>query len=260
MKKVILLLFILIQFLNASIFDFQTLDEAKNAYESGNYEKAAKLYAKIAKEGNDEAKFNAADALYKAGKFQEALTLFKSISSKNLQFEKLHNMGNCYANLKKFDDAINMYEAALKIREDKDTRFNLELLKKLKKQNQQNKKQSQNSKDKNSKQNSDQNKKGDQKNRSNKQNQNQKNNKKDQQKDKKEKSEQNKKEKQEKKKSDSKRDEKKEQNRRVIKKDEPISDMEVRKWNKVLNQRGIHTLMLPLQTENKGADNEKHPW
>ena len=253
MKKVILLLFILIQFLNASIFDFQTLDEAKKAYESGNYEKAAKLYTKIAEEGNDEAKFNAADALYKAGKFQEALILFKSISSKNLEFEKLHNMGNCYAKLEKFNDAINMYEAALKIREDKDTRFNLELLKKLKdkKQNQQNSKQKQNSKDKKSGQNSDQNKKDDQKNRSNKQNQKQKNNQKDQQNDKKEKSEQNKKEKQEKKKSDSK-------NGGVI--DEPISDMEVRKWNKVLNQRGIHTLMLPLQTENKGADNEKHPW
>lgn len=79
MKKIILLLFILIQFLNASIFDFQTLDEAKKAYESGNYEKAAKLYTKIAKEGNDEAKFNAADALYKAGKFQEALTDRKSV-------------------------------------------------------------------------------------------------------------------------------------------------------------------------------------
>ena len=262
MRKIFLLLFILTQFLNASIFDFQTLDEAKKAYESGNYEKSAELYKKIAKDGNDEAKFNAADALYKAGKYQEALTLFKSISSKNLQFEKLHNMGNCYAKLEKFDDAIKMYKKALKIKEDKDTRFNLELLKKLKdkKQNQQNKKQSQNSKDKNSKQNSDQNKKGDQKNRSNKQNQKQKNNQKDQQNDKKEKSEQNKNRKLEKKKSDSKREEKKGLDRKFEKKDEPISDMEVRKWNKVLNQRGIHTLMLPIQTETKGVEDEKHPW
>ena len=253
MRKNFLLLFILIQFLNASIFDFQTLNEAKKAYESGRFQKSAELYEKIAKEGKDEAKFNAADALYKAGKFKKALTLFKSISSKNLQFEKLHNMGNCYANLRKFDDAIKMYEKALKIKEDKDTRFNLELLKKLKdkKQNQQNKKQSQNSKDKNSKQNSDQNKKGDQKNRSNKQKQKQKNSQKDQQNYKKEKSEQNNKEKLEKKKFDSK-------NGGV--RNEPISDMEVRKWNKILNQRGIQTLMLPLQTENKGVDNEKHPW
>ena len=78
--------------------------------------------------------------------------------------------------------------------------------------------------------------------------------------DKKEKSEQNKNRKPEKKKSDSKRDEEQQLNRNIVKKDEPISDMEVRKWNKVLDQRGIHTLMLPLQTENKGADNEKHPW
>lgn len=253
MRKIFLLTFISTLVLNASILDFQTLDEAKKAYDSGDYEKSAELYKKIAKDNKDEAKFNAADALYKAGKFKKALTLFKSISSKDLQFKKFHNMGNCYAKLEKFDDAIKMYEKALKIKEDKDTRFNLELLKKLKnkKQNQQNKKQSQNSKDKNSKQNSDQNKKGDQKNR---------NNKKDQQNDKKDKSEQNKKEKQEKKKSNSKIEEKNKQNRRFVKKDEPISDMEVRKWNKVLNQRGIHTLMLPLQRETKGADNEKHPW
>jgi len=256
MKKVFFLLFVLTQFLNASIFEFQTLDEAKRAYKSGNYEKSAKLYLEVAKNGKDEVKFNAADALYKAGKYQEALTLFKSISSKDLQFKKLHNMGNCYAKLKKFDDAIKMYEEALKIREDKDTRFNLDLLKKLKKKK--NQKSKQNSKDKNSKQDSRQNQKDNQKDRNDKQNQN-KNQKKNQN-SKKKSLKQNSKKNEEKKKSKAKDDIKKEKNRKPIKKDEPISDMEVRKWNKVLNQRGIQTLMLPLQTENRGEDNEKHPW
>ena len=230
MREIFLLIFVFALVLDASILDFQTLDEAKKAYENGKYERSAKLYKKIDK---DEAKFNAADALYKAGKFQEALRLFKSIFLKNLEFKKLHNIGNCYAKLKKFDDAIKMYEKALEIKEDKDTRFNLELLKRLKekKQNQQNSKQNQNSKDEKSRQNSDkQNQKGQQKD-SNKQKQ-----------------------------SNQQKNQQNNKNHKAIKKDEPISDMEVRKWNKVLNQRGIHTLMLPLQTETKGAEDEKHPW
>jgi len=250
MREIFLLIFVFALVLDASILDFQTLDEAKKAYENGKYERSAKLYKKIDK---DEAKFNAADALYKAGKFQEALRLFKSIFLKNLEFKKLHNIGNCYAKLKKFDDAIKMYEKALEIKEDKDTRFNLELLKRLKekKQNQQNSKQNQNSKDEKSSQNSDKNKKNGQKDKEDSNKQKQSNQQKNQQNNKKDKSNQKSKDENEKKKSDPKKDEVK---------DEPISDMEIRKWNKVLNQRGIHTLMLPLQTETKGAEDEKHPW
>ena len=38
----------------------------------------------------------------------------------------------------------------------------------------------------------------------------------------------------------------------------PISNMEERKWQKMLNQRGVNTLMIPLQQgENK---NESNPW
>ena len=41
----------------------------------------------------------------------------------------------------------------------------------------------------------------------------------------------------------------------------PISDMELRKWNKELNRRKIQTLMLPLETKpNRGEENEETPW
>jgi len=55
------------------------------------------------------------------------------VCKKELEFEKYANMGNTLAHLKKIDEAIKAYEKALKIKEDKDVRFNLELLKKLKK-------------------------------------------------------------------------------------------------------------------------------
>ena len=42
-------------------------------------------------------------------------------------------------------------------------------------------------------------------------------------------------------------------------KKEPISDKELRKYQKMLDQRGINTLMVPLET--KGDDNhELKPW
>ena len=47
----------------------------------------------------------------------------------------------------------------------------------------------------------------------------------------------------------------------AMKKNEPISDMELRKWEKSLNRRGIHTLMLPLPThQSERNENEKNPW
>lgn len=248
MKKVILfLLFNLI--VNASILDFKTLKEAKEAYKAKDFLKAAKLYEKV---DSQKAKFDAADALYKAGKFKEALGLLKSIHSQDLRFKKLYNMGNCYAKLRDFDKAIKAYKDALKIKKDRDAEFNLKLVEKLKNQK----------KNKNSKQNN--------QNRQNKQKSQNKNNKKSKQK---QNENQNKKESKQKRDSQKKRSKKhsqqkenrktkamQKQNMKFKKKNEPISDMEVRKWNKLLNQRGVRTLLLPLPTKSTGEKNEKNPW
>ncbi len=268
MKK-LLLLFIIAITLNASI-----VDEAKRAYEKGDFNKAAKLYSKLAKD--EKAKFNLGDSLYKAKRYQEALNVFKSINSKELQFKKLYNMGNCYANLKRFDDAIKMYKEALKIKDDKDARFNLELIKKLKKKNQQknkkqNKKKNQSKQSKNNqKQNNKQTKNNNNQKNNQKQNQAKQNQNKKKQNNKQGKNKQNQKNNQEQNQIQNqqiKQNQKKDSNKTKLKehnidlkrsKNEPISDMEIRKWNKVLNQLNIHTLMLPIQT--KGKDSEKNPW
>jgi Ca-activated chloride channel family protein len=41
------------------------------------------------------------------------------------------------------------------------------------------------------------------------------------------------------------------------KKQPPISNMEERKWQKKLNQRGVNTLMLPIR---KGENKDEKPW
>ena len=227
-------------FVSASLLDFKYLEEAKEAYTDKNYTKAQENYAKV---NSDEARFNEADSLYRQKKYKEAIEVYKSIVDPKLEAKKLHNIGNAYAQMKKIDEAIKSYEDALKLKEDKDTRFNLELLKKKKEEQKkkQDKKNDKKDNEKNDKKNND-----DKKNKEDK-------SKKDS-KEKKE-AEKKKKEQEEKKKEEQKQQaQMNEQNKTQA----PISNMEERKWQNKLNQRGVNTLMIPL---NKGKkDNETNPW
>jgi hypothetical protein len=50
---------------HAALLDFMTLQEAKKAYDAGEYEKAQHLYDSVAKEaGHAEGYYNEANALY----------------------------------------------------------------------------------------------------------------------------------------------------------------------------------------------------
>lgn len=225
--RILLISTLLTLFADASLLDFSYLKSAKEAYKNEKYEEAEKLYQKV--EG-DEATFNQADSLYRQKKYQEALEKYQEITEEKLSFKKLHNIGNSYAQLKKVDEAIKSYEEALKIEDDEETKFNLELLKKKKEQEDKKKQE----KDKKDKQKED--KKSEEENKSKEEQKKQ--------------SEEKQKE-EEAKKEDAKMDE---QNQTQP----PISNMEERKWQKMLNQRGVNTLMIPL---NKGVkQNETNPW
>ncbi len=184
MKK-LLILFLFIGIANAGIFDVFKIKDAQEAYKKSDYNTTIQDYSKI-KNPSDEVRYNLGEAYYKDKKYKQALSEFKAIKSKKLEFKKLHNMGNTLAHLKKIDDAIKAYEQALKIKEDKDTRYNLELLKKMKKKQQQKKKQNKKNK-KNDKKKNQQNKNKQKKNggkgqdKKNKQNKNSKQNQKNQQ-------------------------------------------------------------------------------
>ena len=273
-----ILLALLISNSYAGLLDFDYLQKAKDAYNSGDFKTASQNYDRV---DNDNAKYNEANALYKQKKYQETLDLYSSITNKNLEFEKLYNMGNAQAKLGKTDFAIKSYEDALKIKDDSDAKFNLELLKKQQKQNKKdNKKQDKNKqndqdkkdqknqekKNKDQKQNSKQKDSKDQKDKkqeNKKNNQQQKDDQKDQKKsDKKDKQDKDKKDQQKQKAQKEKERSKKEkdQNQKAsnAKQQPPISNMEERKWQKMLNNRGVNTLMLPIK---KGElKNETNPW
>ncbi len=261
--------------LSASLLDFRELDQASKAVLEGNYTKAVNAYERVEKK-SDEVIYDEANSYYKLKEYKKAKELYSSIQKESLAFNKWHNLGNTHAQLGEIDEGIKAYEEALKIKEDKDTRFNLELLKKKKKE--QEKKKKDNKKDDKNKKKDDKNKKKEE----NKKNQDKKNKDSDnkEKEDEKKKKEQDKKDKaqkeKDKKKDDkSKDDKKKDDNKKKDNKNdksdkekqkaaaqmkkEPISDKELRKYQKMLDQRGINTLMVPLET--KGDDNhELKPW
>ena len=136
MRYIILVFFIVNSY--GGVLDFSYLQKANEAYSKKDFKIAAHNFSKI---NDDSARYNEANSLYKQKKYQEALDIYSSIKDKNLQFQKLHNMGNTLAKLNKIDKAIKCFEDALEIKEDKDTRYNLELLKKLKDKKKKDKKQ-----------------------------------------------------------------------------------------------------------------------
>jgi Ca-activated chloride channel family protein len=257
--------------LSASLLDFRALDEAKEGYTEGNYSKAIDAYERV-EEKSDEVLYDEANSYYKLKEYEKAKELYSSIKKESLAFKKWHNLGNCHAQLGKLDEGIKAYEEALKIKEDKDTRFNLELLKKKKKEQEKKKRDDKKDKNKKDKDKKDKDKKDDKnkdkkdsdKNKDDKEKKSDKQKKEDEKKKKeqdkkdKEKKEEDKKKNDEKKDKDKNKDDKNQKDKAQMKK-EPISDKELRKYQKMLDQRGINTLMVPLKTKGENS-NELKPW
>ena len=149
MNKLLLFLTLSTLFLQADIFDFQTIEKANQAYQKGNYIYSVKLFNSLKKDDPTVA-YDKANALYKAGNYDKALKEYAKAKGVN-EAERLHNVGNCYFKKQDFNHAIKSYERALKMREDVDTRHNLELAKKKKREKENNKKKNKDKKKQNKK-------------------------------------------------------------------------------------------------------------
>lgn len=255
--------------LNAFEFEFETIEKAKSYYEKKEYEKAAGEYRKVS--NSPQNYYNLANALYKSGKYQEAISTFEKIvtEDRELEYKKLHNMGNSFVKSNDLEKAKDFYEKALSLKEDKYTRENLELVKKEleKRENKQNNKDK-NNKSQDQEDKSQDNKNQDKKNEQDKKEQNKedknKQQKGDKDKDQKNKNDQkNKKDenKEKKKQNEEKQDEKKQSGspqKQNIKK-QAISDMEEEKWMKMLSDKKTPIYLQKIETK-KGNSNEDQPW
>lgn len=167
----------------ASILDFQTIKEAKESYKNENYEEASKKFQSL--KSGEQRDYDLANSYYKNKDYKKAIELYKNISTDNLDlnFQRLHNLANSYAMNNQYNEAINSYEEALKLKNDKQTKENLELIKKLenKNQNQENNQNNQDNKEKDSQKsdNKEENKKESENQNKQKTNENEKENRKD---------------------------------------------------------------------------------
>ncbi|HLD22394.1 MAG TPA: VWA domain-containing protein [Sulfuricurvum sp.] len=91
---------------NAGLLDYPYQTLGKYEYSRGNYERSAQWYAQI---DSEHSKFNRANALYKAGKYQKALALYRIIRSEDSLFKSkvFYNMGNCHIRLSEFENGRN---------------------------------------------------------------------------------------------------------------------------------------------------------
>ncbi len=113
------------------------LKEGNRLYEEGKYDDALTKYreAQIERPEAPEVQYNIGSALYREGAFEEAakvtgnsLTTDKATLEANAHY----NMGNALYRQKKYPEAIEAYKQSLSINpDDVDAKFNLELARKM---------------------------------------------------------------------------------------------------------------------------------
>ncbi|MEJ2499062.1 MAG: tetratricopeptide repeat protein [Sulfurovaceae bacterium] len=161
-----------LNFAQAGIFDFKDIDKAKEAYKKKNYDATIAHLNSLKDSIKDPAlEYDLGNAYYKKGKYEEALKHYEKAKGVD-EANRLYNTGNAYANSGDIESAIDAYEQSLKIRDDADTRKNLEILKQKKKEQEQ--KDQKNQQDKKDEKNQDQNKNKQDKEKQNQKNQDQK--------------------------------------------------------------------------------------
>jgi len=152
--------------LSMSIINAQStrglVNDGVDNYEENNFPEAEVNFKKGVESDieNFESRFNLGDAIYKQGRYEEALEEFKnSLNLAKTDEEKadiFHNIGNTFLKAQKFQESIGAYREALKLNpQDMETKYNLSYaLKQM--QNQQNNQQNNQNQD-NQDQNKDQN-------------------------------------------------------------------------------------------------------
>ena len=98
--------------LKAFEFDFQKIEKANDYYNKGQFAEASKEYGKVSK--SPQSLYNKANSLYKAKKYDEAVKYYNQIvtTDKDLEYKKLHNIGNSYVKKNDLQKAKEFYEKA----------------------------------------------------------------------------------------------------------------------------------------------------
>ena len=152
--RISLLLLLLPYLATANFFDFAKISAISKSYKEGDFNTTKKLLLSL-HEDTPQYHYNLANTYYKLGRYNEAIKEYKRAFGQGVdEHSRLHNLGNSYFRIKDYKSAIIAYYYALKLKEDPQTRYNLELakeaLKKPKHQKEQSKKKKKEKKKKNS--------------------------------------------------------------------------------------------------------------
>ena len=126
--------------MKAGMLDFLTLKEAQKAYEAGDFNKSIDAFSVLNEHTpTSQTAYNLGNAFYKAGQYEKALQAYAFVDANETHYtQTLHNIGNSFAKTGKLNEAKEAYEKALALKDDVQTNENLqEVLKHLKKEEEQ---------------------------------------------------------------------------------------------------------------------------
>lgn len=112
--------------------DHRILQEGDRFYDLGNYQQAAAVYRKGQ---SGIARYNAGNAVFRQGRYAEAIGLYREAVDKSTSFsaraDALYNLGNAYLLQGQYREAIEVYESSLRLWPNRpDAKKNLKIARK----------------------------------------------------------------------------------------------------------------------------------
>lgn len=114
---------------NASMLDDLALQQAYLSYQKGDFNATMHRLEKI-DVPTLQSQVAKSAVYYREQRYKKALALYRSIRSTSPRIKQMldYNIGNCYAKLEQYDEAIRFYTRALQLGEDNDSAHNLTLI------------------------------------------------------------------------------------------------------------------------------------
>ncbi len=125
-RVVVILLALIGVNLHADMREFTTMSAGDKAYAQEKYLNDLEKKKALGERSPEDA-YNLGNALYKAGKYEEAIDIYKTIrsTSPSLKAKIFHNLGNAYIRIEMYKKARAAFTKSLIIHFDKETNENL---------------------------------------------------------------------------------------------------------------------------------------
>jgi len=136
-RACLLMIAILISAVSARADFIGTVNKGNEAYRKKDYKTALEMYhtAETDRPESPELKYNMGGAQHQQGSFKEAIEQYQGAiktSDIGLEAQAQYNLGSTYYRMKDYQNAIKGFEEALKLNpKDMDAKFNLEMARKM---------------------------------------------------------------------------------------------------------------------------------